>query len=188
LNQSVIKELLIEASQPTCTSVRREQILASLSEAVWPGDRPGLKDGTNNWSSGISMVINALYVEAFERRPDQLPVLHPVFATLCEEREDLQAILEEASVLAQRKHALTESEGMRVCKIQTFLRPKASLGQDCSDQDGREVGMQIALCAVYIGAIQHAPERLVGLFPLVAVICGDRDRLIHARVDWSLVP
>ena len=54
--------------------------------------------------------------------------------------------------------------------------------------EGREAGMQLVLDHLYVDVIQNRPELLPSLFPVFAVICGDRQEgLICASVDWSLV-
>jgi hypothetical protein len=51
-----------------------------------------------------------------------------------------------------------------------------------------EVGFQTLLDSLYVRTVQNRPELLPTLFPIFAIICGDREEdMLIADVDWTIV-
>ncbi len=95
----------------------------------------------------------------------------------------LKALLEEA--------AQSNCTWERRNAIQCLLgEASVALGEDGAfESEGREAGMQLVLDKLYVDVIDHRPEVLPALFPVFALLCGDRkEGLMCADVDWSLVP
>ncbi len=61
--------------------------------------------------------------------------------------------------------------------------------EDDGDFDGRRAGFVTVMDAVFDDTASHRPHLLPGLFPLFAVLCGDRPRTrtVLTDVDWSLM-
>jgi len=56
-----------------------------------------------------------------------------------------------------------------------------------NDFEGREDGLVGLLGQIYYSTLQNRPELLPTLFPVFAIICGDREKgSIIADVDWTL--
>ena len=68
MNQKELKELLNEAASPDTSWQRRNEIQRKLHHAavIWLGP-----------------VVNKLYVDTIQNRPDLLPYLFPFFAIVC---------------------------------------------------------------------------------------------------------
>ncbi len=87
MNQKELKSLLDEAAQNDCSWQRRNEIHCMLGKAspgmgadgVYEIDTPG---------AGIQAVLDELWVETVQNRPQLLPALFPAFAVMCGDRED----------------------------------------------------------------------------------------------------
>jgi hypothetical protein len=79
MKQSYLKQLLIEASQPTCTPERRNKIHLELTQAALP-------DEIGTPQEGVTAVLDSMYVQTIENKPQYLPALFPLFALICAER------------------------------------------------------------------------------------------------------
>jgi hypothetical protein len=84
IDQREIKQLLMEASDPTCTEARREIIRDSLLHGL-PGMPSARRDREH---LEISHVLTDLLESTIRHRPEILPSLFPFFALACGERED----------------------------------------------------------------------------------------------------
>jgi len=96
-------------------------------------------------------------------------------------QKELKALLQEAAdpnCSWQRRNEIQ-------CKLG---QASPAMGADgVYEIEGREAGMHLVLDKLYVDTIQHRPELLPSLFPVFAVICGDRkEGIICADVDWSL--
>ncbi len=78
LPQGRILDLLIEASNPNCTWMRRIKIQNILGHAI-------VDDSARE---GISLVLDGLYVKTLKNRPVKLVELFPFFALVCGERDE----------------------------------------------------------------------------------------------------
>jgi len=97
-------------------------------------------------------------------------------------QRELKGLLEEA--------ARRDCSWKRRNEIQCLLgAASAAMGADgVYEIDNPEAGMHLVLGKLYTDTIQNRRELLPSLFPVFAVICGDREEgFICADVDWSLV-
>lgn len=70
-----------------------------------------------------------------------------------------------------------------------FAKASAAMGDDGIYKTNRpESGFVVVLDSLYTSTILNCPESLPSLFPVFAIICGDREKgSLYADVDWSLV-
>lgn len=56
------------------------------------------------------------------------------------------------------------------------------------DDDARMEGLSLVFSQLYDSARRHRPDLLLSLFPVFAILCGDRDEgSVVCDVEWSLV-
>ena len=87
----------------------------------------------------------------------------------------IMALLIEATTANDRR--INEIQGLFV---------KAAHGGDkeiLSTKD-RAAGIRIVLEKLYVDTYTENPALLPTLFPVFAIICGDKDRTVVADVDW----
>ena len=87
MNQRELKVLLEEAAKPECTPRRRNSIQCLLGEASAAMGKDGVYT-INGREAGMHLVLNALYVDTLNNRPELLPSLFPIFAIICGDREE----------------------------------------------------------------------------------------------------
>jgi hypothetical protein len=82
MNQETMRELLEEASSPSCSLKRKEQIGSLITgEVCVPDDSlDSLK-----LKEKLSRMVNTVYKETMTRDPSKLPQLLPVFALICDD-------------------------------------------------------------------------------------------------------
>ena len=87
MNQVELKALLNEAAKPGCSVQRQNEIQCLLAHAS-----PAMQsDGTyepGGCGMGMLMVLEKLYVDTLQNRPELLPSLFPAFAVICGDRQD----------------------------------------------------------------------------------------------------
>lgn len=184
MNQTTIASLIAEASKPTCTVSSRERILQTLQREVWPGHQRE-QDQVRN---GVTLVIDSVYCSTIEHRPSHLTKLLPFFESLSGV-DRLMDLLEEASSIGDRfKSNKSQScDGTRICQIQCDLTDHLMCLEGVSMVGGRDKGFQLVLDRLFTGIGQTNPVLLMDLLPVFAVICGDRDGMVIAQIDWSLI-
>ena len=79
LSQQTIKNLVIEASSPTCLKERREEIRGELVRAVHvpSGKYTGSSDGS------YTCLTRTLFIQTVEADPEKLTSLLPFFLMMC---------------------------------------------------------------------------------------------------------
>ena len=87
MNQRELKTLLDEAAKPDCSWQRRNEIQCRFGDDS-PAMRADSVYETEGRGAGMHIVLDKLYVDTIENRPELLPVLFPVFAIICGDRED----------------------------------------------------------------------------------------------------
>ncbi|MCR4328790.1 MAG: hypothetical protein NUV53_04785 [Patescibacteria group bacterium] len=87
MNQKELKLLLQEAASPDCPWQRRNEIQCKLGEAS-PAMRADGVYEIDGREAGMHLVLNQLYVDTIQNRPDLLPSLFPAFAVICGDREE----------------------------------------------------------------------------------------------------
>jgi len=87
MNQRELKALLEEAAAPNCSPQRRNQIQCLLGEATAAMGEDGVYK-IKGRAAGLHLLLDALYVETVQHRPELLPALFPAFAIICGDRKD----------------------------------------------------------------------------------------------------
>lgn len=87
VTQEKIKDLLAEAANPKCAPHRRNEIQCELGHATAAMRPNGVYD-IDSREAGILVVIEHLYVDTLQNRPEILPALFPVFALACGDRDN----------------------------------------------------------------------------------------------------
>ncbi len=84
MNQRHVLTLLKQAAESGCVPELRENILEQLQDSLF-----GKAEFVIGWSgtSALDEAMEKLFTEVSEHRPSLLPVLFPLFAILCGDRE-----------------------------------------------------------------------------------------------------
>ncbi len=100
--------------------------------------------------------------------------------------------MQQTRILELLKEASRQS-----CTIERFNQIQCELGSASAAMgpdgvyqiEGTVAGLQLVLDHLIVDAWENRRDMLPGLFPVFALISGDRDdRYIIADIDWSLVP
>lgn len=81
MDQETLKNLLEEAAAPDCGLQRRSQIQVLLGDAVF-------RCGADKRGDGIRVILDSLYCDIIQHRPELLPTMFPAFAIMCGENRD----------------------------------------------------------------------------------------------------
>ncbi len=113
------------------------------------------------------------------------------------ERQDVKKevkFLEETMDQRQIKRLLEEAakpdcQSQRLNEIQCALgAATAAMGKDGVYKiEGREAGIHLVLNDLFVSTLEYEPELLPSLFPVFALLCGDRDSSLLADINWTLV-
>ena len=87
MDQRELKALLDEAAKPSCSWQRQNEIQCRLGEASPAMGVDGVRK-IEGPVEGMQIVLDHLYTDTIQNRPDLLPALFPVFALICGDRED----------------------------------------------------------------------------------------------------
>ena len=86
LDSMVLKRLLEEAADSSTSTQRRAKIQSLLAEGTYARRNKGTHRPDSQAAGkamGIELVLDALFVELVQNRPDLLSSYYPVFALLC---------------------------------------------------------------------------------------------------------
>lgn len=101
------------------------------------------------------------------------------------QQQTIMALLEEAAKLATDM----AHNWQQVNEIQCLLGHAAYQEHEGQDPlSSRAAAIGTIIDHLYMETIRNAPERLPALFPAFALLCGDRNGTIIARIDWSIQP
>lgn len=93
------------------------------------------------------------------------------------------------------KELLTEASRPE-CSVQRQNQIQCEMGQATSalkpdgvySIHGPEAGIHLILDALYSGTAEHKRELLPSLFPVFALLCGDREKgVLISDIDWSSI-
>lgn len=101
-------------------------------------------------------------------------------------QQQILALLKEATAL--KFDNINDPDFQRLNKIQIELTE--AVYQDHEGQDpfnSRAAGFQTIVGHLFVDTFRNRPDYLPALFPVFAVLCGDRDVMILSDVDWSLL-
>lgn len=87
MNQKELMELLQEAAKPNCSLWRRNEIGRKLYEAS-PATREDGALEIDGREAGMQLILSSLYQDTLENRPALLPMMFPVFAMICGDRQE----------------------------------------------------------------------------------------------------
>lgn len=92
-------------------------------------------------------------------------------------QEKIMDLLREVASLNLSNRRVNEIQ----CKLTDALPRSDAL-------DDREAGMEVVLGKLYVDTLRNKPHLLPMLFPVFAIMCGDRDDgFIVADVDWDII-
>ena len=97
-------------------------------------------------------------------------------------QRELKALLEEAANLGCSMQRRNEIRFI-------LCDSTAAVGKDGIEEiDGPEAGLRLLAETLYHDTISNRPELLTKLFPVFAIICGNReDGMTITDIDWSIV-
>ena len=87
MRQKEVKALLEEAAKPGCSWQRRTEIQCQLCEATAAMGKNGVYK-IKGRKAAFHMLLNDLYMDTLNNRPDLLPTLFPFFAVICGDRKE----------------------------------------------------------------------------------------------------
>lgn len=87
MNQKEMKTLLQEAASPDCSWRRRNEIQCKLGKASPAMQADGVYK-IKGREAGMHLVLDKLYVDTIQNRPELLPLLFPAFAVICGDRQE----------------------------------------------------------------------------------------------------
>ena len=94
-------------------------------------------------------------------------------------QEMIMGLLKEAA----DPNCSTERQNGICCELEDNV-----YGDEEWNDDLRGGGMKLIVNVVFMFTVKNRPEILPSLFPVFAILCGDREDLIHcSEVDWSLL-
>lgn len=82
MEQRKIMALLKEAAKPKCPAKRLTNIAIELKGVVETEDSDGDIE-IDGRSAGFAVLVESLFHQTLQNKPDQLPALFPAFAMLC---------------------------------------------------------------------------------------------------------
>lgn len=98
------------------------------------------------------------------------------------EQRHVMSLLKEAASPGCHYHRRNQIQ----CKLSEAASEKDRTG--AGFDEGKKEGIKLVLDKLYADTLEHNPELLPSLFPVFAIICGDRKKgMLCANVDWTLL-
>lgn len=94
----------------------------------------------------------------------------------------LMALLQEAANPNCHFHRKNKIQ----CELSAAICQRGAV--DTAFDDGKREGLELVVSMLYNDALDNRPDLLPSLFPVFAILCGDRGpHMICSDVDWLLM-